>query len=181
MSFDITVWNANYSWFFSEEEERERFFSSTQSIIASVYKGKNLHRVSLSFVREMVGLAFERNQAVRLQSLPFPIYLNEDASFRCSFDFSSFDRYSRNFTLSNFRNLRRINSIIRGKDKRLKKTRQNSRNWLIFLVILITRWNWEISQKKKKKVMEIIQGISRRRKIPIKITGRERNSKRIRD
>lgn len=121
MSFDITVWNANYSWFFSEEEERERFFSSTQSIIASVYKGKNLHRVSLSFVREMVGLAFERNQAVRLQSLPFPIYLNEDASFRCSFDFSSFDRYSRNFTLSNFRNLRRINSIIRGKDKRLKK------------------------------------------------------------
>lgn len=37
--------------FFSQEErERERNFSP-QSIIASVYKGKNLHRVSLSFVR----------------------------------------------------------------------------------------------------------------------------------
>lgn len=50
MSFDITVWNANYSSFLFTGGERERNFSP-QSIIASVYKGKNLHRVSLSFVR----------------------------------------------------------------------------------------------------------------------------------
>lgn len=69
MSLDITVWNANYSSFLfrgGREREREIFFQSINR--EYVYKGKNLHRVSLSFVRS------------EITSL---------------FDFSNFDRYSR--------------------------------------------------------------------------------------